>query len=399
MKRIGITTMYTDSTNYGGLLQAYALCKRFEQMGYAAEQIRFRDGQRAGAERRKEALRTNSLPEIIRLARISLNVRYRAFLKKMFQNEDLAQRKQAFAAFRDSIPHSDEIYESDAMEQAENNYDYFAAGSDQIWFPGGYEPAYYLEFVHNKPKFSYAASMAVDDLTEKEKLQYKERLKDFIGVSVREKSGIHALEGVSPVPVQQVLDPTMLLSAEQWDEVCADRLIPEDYIFCYYLGDDVEARELTNAFAARMGLKIVTLPYLLGEYRKCDSNFGDVQLYDVSPNRFLSLIKHASFVFTDSFHASVFSIIYRKKFFVFTRKGHANMTSRIVSLLNLVGGQDSFCDTEEKQTLDYLLQNADVPSVRDDRPLTEMREKSNRYLTETLAAAERFGAVHEHEKP
>lgn len=399
MKRIGITTMYTDSVNYGALLQAYALCRVFRNMGYEAEQIRFRTSNNSKRARRMETLRTESLKEIMKLAGISARARYHAFIKKVTTGKKFDERNKSFEVFRDSIPHSQEIFETNSMDIAEQEYDYFAAGSDQIWFPGGYEPPYYLEFVHEKPKFSYAASMAVDKLTEEEKVQYRERLKDFIGVSVREESGIRALEGASPVPVQQVLDPTLMLSAEQWDEVCAERLISEDYIFCYYLGDDMGARELTTAFAARMGLKIVTLPYLLGEYRKCDLRFGDVKLYDVSPNRFLSLIKHASFVFTDSFHASVFSIIYNRKFFVFKRKGHANMTSRIVSLLNLVSGQDSFCDTEEKRSLDYLVQNADVSSIQDEQPLTEMRKKSNRYLSETLAAAERLGAVHERENP
>lgn len=398
MKRIGITTMYTNSTNYGGLLQAYALCKVFEGLGYEAEQIRFYSGKKSHAASRREVLQASSLKSIIRLANISMNAKYRAFVKKLFFSKKMEYRKQAFTEFREMIPHSKEIYKPEMINNAARNYDYFVAGSDQIWAPEYYEPAYFLEFVHDKPKFSYAASLAKTELTEEEQKQYKERLRDFIGVSVREASGIHALESVSSTPVQQVLDPTLLLSREQWDEVCAERQVTEDYIFCYYLGDDERARALVEEFAIQRNLKIVTLPYLLGEYRRCDLHFGDIKLYEVSPAQFISLIKYASFVFTDSFHASVFSIIYGRIFYVFQRKGHLNMTTRIISLLDLAGAQESFCDTTEKQSVNYFIQESEKQTPRDDSFLNEMRKSSTQYIVQTLAKAGELEATHEQNK-
>lgn len=385
--------MYTNSTNYGGLLQAYALCKVLEGLGYEAEQIRFQSMGRMDSAKKMDMVRNRSFRDIRKLIRISIRAKYRAVVKKLFFSKINDRRQMAFSAFRESIPHSEEIYSTKTIDRAEECYDFFAAGSDQIWFPGGYEPAYYLEFVKNKPKFSYAASMAVDMLSAEEQEQYRERLKDFIGVSVREASGVDALKDVSPVPVRHVLDPTLLLSAEQWDTVCAERLISENYVFCYYLGDDAEAREITTQFAKQNGKTVVTIPYLTGEYRKCDRHFGDIKLYDVSPPQFLSLIKHADYVFTDSFHATVFSIIYNCPFFTFERRGHTNMNTRIVSLLNMVQASARFCNSEEMRTVDYLLQCDKMPLTQEGTLLAEMKQKSLNYLTATLLKAEESEAA------
>ena len=113
------------------------------------------------------------------------------------------------------------------------------------------------------------------------------------------------------------------------------------YLFCYFLGDNENLRKAARQYAAVKGLKLVTLPFLNAAYRKVDDGFGDYQLYDVSPADFLSLIKHASFVLTDSFHAAVFSHLYARPFAVSGRREN-EMGCRMKSLTELFGTTDRY---------------------------------------------------------
>ena len=179
----------------------------------------------------------------------------------------------------------------------------------------------------------------------------------------------------------------MLLSLEKWDNICSEQKIGEKYIFCYFLGAlSVQNSEITQ-FAHKRGLKVVTMPYLCGTCHD-DSNFGDYKIYDAAPQDFISLIKHAEYVFTDSFHATVFSHIYKKNFFVFNRAGLKSMNDRIYSLTSLFNTQERFCDTKEKETLEYI---ENLPPIDYSNPflkLEEMKEKSIEFLKINLKKAD-----------
>jgi hypothetical protein len=130
--------------------------------------------------------------------------------------------------------------------------------------------------------------------------------------------------------------------------------VKDDNIYCYFLGDGVRERNLALEFAKKYHLKVVTIPYLNNHYRKCDIDYGDIRLSKISPNAFLSLIKYANYIFTDSFHGTVFSGIFNRHFVTFGRNDFVGMDERIESLLEMFNAEKCFCNSEERITLTYI---------------------------------------------
>ena len=148
------------------------------------------------------------------------------------------------------------------------------------------------------------------------------------------------MENLLHRPVDVVVDPTMLLDKNEWGNITSDRIIKEHYLFAYLLGEDRKQRKQITQYAKERKIKIVTLPHVEGKVRAADIGFGDYQLYDIDLPAFLSLIKYADFVCTDSFHAVVFSNIFETNFLVFERvilSKKANMNSRLDTLLDMLG--------------------------------------------------------------
>lgn len=345
MKKIGIITHYYRSQNYGGLLQAYALCKKINDMSCYAEQIQYIHEENS----QKSELNNWNSKRIINGIKYRLDKLYN---KKFWDNMRL--RKKALTDFAKTIPHSTEVYCKNNIKQCNDIYDTFITGSDQVWNLEWYDDAYFLKFVEGKPKYSYAASLGTNILDDCSKGIFKENLKGYSAISVRENDSVDLIQPLTQIKVQYTLDPTLLLSIEEWDSICTKRLIKGEYLFCYFLGDEIIPRNLAKQFAYEHGLTVVTLPYLNGQKRNCDNNFGDICLYDISPADFISLIKYATCVFTDSFHACVFSNMYVKEFFVFNRDNSFKMSNRIVALGKLYGNEERFCNMPEKQCIEYL---------------------------------------------
>ena len=406
MKKVGIITFYYNARNYGASLQAFALCKAIQGLGYGAEQISFAPPPLTQS--RAERFKTMPLGLKCRKAAsfalrkagsVSFKVTHRAAQRETEQQIRL--RDKAFADFqRNVIPHSEAVYTETDIGTCVNQYQAFVAGSDQIWNPEWFHEAYLLRFVPSgHTKLSYAASVTKNELTEQQQEVFRAALRDFTAVSVREPNAVELLQPVAPVTVEWSLDPTLLLSRQQWDEICVPRVIEEEYVFCYFLGEDRGQRRTARRFAKQRGLKIVTLPHLLGELRRCDAGFGDHQLCDASPAQFVSLIRHASYVLTDSFHATVFSELYQRPYAVFQRQGFSAMSSRIYNLCKLFGREAYFCDTPKKATVEYL---KTLPAPDFSAPLPEfarMKEKSLAYLRANLAKGSEASEAVEAEWP
>lgn len=382
--KIGIITQYYKSENYGGNLQAYALCRYLRGMGYDVEQICYSMGPVPDSADEEEQRQSSSASRdpVLYLKLCIHNIINRYLQKKFFL------RSAAFSTFRDQIPHSQAVYDRKTLPDGKS-YDIFITGSDQVWNPDCHEPAFFLPFVScGRPKISYAASIGHPALSFAQIEFFRKHLSDFTAVSVREKDAAKLLAPLSPVPVEWVLDPVLLLTREQWDKICAERLIQKPYAFCYFLGPDKKERRLATAYAKKHKLRIICLPYLNGAFQKSDVGFGDDRLYDISPKEFLSLVKYADFVFTDSFHAVVFSEIYHREYVVFHRLGAPGMSTRIKSAVDLFDSRTRFCDTEEKETLAYL---ESLPPMDPERPLPELdalRKRSYEFLKENLTCQE-----------
>ena len=388
-KKLGIVTHYYDSINYGGNLQAYALCSFLSDQGYDAEQICFP----LSGRRIKDYFIAKSgkdfLKYIVSQAKDFFTLpskRQRLSNERTKYRHFYQIKKNSFYHFNhDLIPHSEKVYKRDNINEVADVYDAFITGSDQVWNLKWYDPILFLAFApSDKPKISYAASMAMDTILKKQANAAKKHLKDYRAISVREKKSVELLQEISPVEVQMVLDPTLLLSRDDWDKVCADRLIEDDYVFCYFLRSNPKEREIAQEFAKNRGLKLIIIPPIDILSQTHDENFGDMQLYDASPEQFLSLIKHAKYIFTDSFHAVVFSNIYQKQYFVFNRSAKAEMSSRITDITELFHQEDRFCAGKERESLTYVESLSDIDYTKENKDFEKLKRESIEFLEKNL---------------
>ncbi len=370
-RKIGILTHYYHSANYGGILQSYALCKYLNDHGAEAMQVCY-----------DASVKRSSLRQKLKLSAY----RCLAFCKGAAHpvaQKQIQRRKRAFADFRDRIPHTSEVYTYQNIGAANDRFDAFVTGSDQVWHPSAVNEGYLLSF-SRKPRFSYAASVACDSIPEDRMPCYQEALASYSAVSVRERNA----QALLPVKAELVLDPVFLLPAEEWARTASDRLIDAPYVFCYFLGDSPEARATAAAFAEKQNLKLVNIPYLKDRYRTCDDGFGDYTPCDVSPEDFLSLILHAEHVFTDSFHAICFSFLFQKQFFVFHRKTKANSGARISDILFTLDLENRYFDAlsdllSEQPDIDY-----DAP-----RPVLEALKQSSFCFLKSMIEGQTNGSI------
>jgi len=217
-------------------------------------------------------------------------------------------------------------------------FDTIIVGSDQLWLPSNVVADYYtLSFVpYNVKKIAYATSFGIGHIPKKYKSLYKKFLSRIDHLSARETSGQKIIKEFTGRDVQLVSDPTLLLDADEWDkEATTGRIINGKYIFCYFMGNNPEQRSFVKRLAKEKECKVVALLHL-DQYISEDENYVNYAPYDVTPSDFLNLVKYADYVCTDSFHGTIFSIIYSRTFFTFKRfnkKASLSTNTRITSLL------------------------------------------------------------------
>ncbi|MGM9616332.1 polysaccharide pyruvyl transferase family protein [Butyricicoccus sp.] len=343
--RIGIVSTFYHNYNYGGKLQCYAMVQAIRRAGYEAEQLSYHQS---------SAVRKKTAVQKLQHAVGSMDYRH-AVLQKLAgkcmrkARTGIMQRKAAFDRFDREIPHTASVYSDASIGQTLEQFDAFVCGSDQIWNPMLLKKGYFLDFVpKDRYTFSYAASVAAGGLSEEWQTFFREKLQSFDAISVRESNSRDQLQRLMQREIALTVDPTLLLTAAEWDELAGERVIQQPYIFCYFLGYSSGMRRAAQRFAKAHQLKIITLPHLLGtagRFYPQDTGFGDEQRYDISPGEFLAFIRDAEYVMTDSFHAAVMSILFRKQFVVFDRTGHAGMGNRIDELLGM------FCLNNQRCTL------------------------------------------------
>lgn len=374
--RIGILTHFHKSTNYGGVLQAYALCRFLNDQGHSAKQILY-----------KHSVITISTTHMT-CKKLFEKVRER-IKKKIYHKRNLGikhRMEASFLDFRESVPHTCQEYTSETIKNVISNFDIFITGSDQVWNPIWFDPAYMLQFVGDSaPKISYAASMGVGVLDQEQELVFKSQISDFAGVSVREKTASDILTTLIGKEVKVCVDPTLLLSVNEWEKIASERLINEKYVFLYLFGEGICVRKLAQSFAEFHGMKLVVIPDLLGKYRKNDRIINSEIINDATPSGFISLIKYADYVLTDSFHACVFSLLYHKEFFAFPRDGHIKMESRIVDLMNMFECSERYCVEKDSGSLNYLLSCVPIDYTREFKAFENAKQESVDYLLKYIS--------------
>jgi hypothetical protein len=241
-------------------------------------------------------------------------------------------------------------------------YDYFIVGSDQVWNEKWTKDFYFLNFSPKEKNIAYAASIGNDKLSNDYKSLLIEKLKNFKSISLREKNTVEIIRELIGIGTDLVLDPTLLLSDEEWRLLArkSEIKLEKKYLLTYFLGPAPDKE--VNRTAKKFNLKIINL------FNPKDTNYISASVED-----FINLFMNASFVMTDSFHGTIFSIIFEKKFMTISRD---DMNSRLVSLFDLLVLND------RHDKVDFI--NSEIDFINLSKILNKMREASHQFLVNSL---------------
>ncbi len=390
MKKIGILTQYYKSKNIGGLLQSYALPYVLNKYAYKTEQISLDFYVYQTSD---EIQKINKLFNINNTPSVTLKkiLKYPFYKIKIFIIKSLLSKKvnlqnKIAKEFEEFILHSQTTYNVSNISKANKNYDVFIIGSDQVFATYLFLlSVYYGEFAtNNKKVIAYGASSNVKQFPPKVENLFIQKLQKFNAISVREKTLKEYIEKISNKKATVVLDPTFLLSKEEWLKISNPKVVPnQKYIFCYFLGGkSVWQRKIAQAYADKYGYEVIHLPYIKRTIRPADKYLKGKGRYDVGPREFISLINNAECVFTDSFHGMAFSINFNKNFYVFNRDDQADslsMNARITDMLNML--DLSFRHITSKNS---VLNNSAIDYLQVNKVLKEEKEKSIKWLLDAL---------------
>ena len=383
---IKILTQFYKTLNYGGMLQSYALCAILKRYYLHSEQISFKMGA------------FPAYPSIYkRIFRLSAKLFFfKVFIKliSMVVRLKLRKRADAFSSFSQRlVPHDSHVFDAKSVSNLIiSSDDIFIVGSDQVWNPFGTEDAYFFNFVPSRNgKIAYAASIGTNSVSQTFLEHVVPLINRFDFISVREESAKAILQPYVDKPIKVVLDPTLLLTRDEWDKIAVQPAVPQPYIFVYLLGEKREHRRLIKKYAKTLGLKIVFLPHVHFRFNPADCFFADYNLYDVGPREFVGLIKNAEMVITDSFHGCVFSIIYQKKFWALKRHKDSekeNMNSRLYTLFDSIGLQDRLIEDESIE-YDAKSLNRQIDYSQVEAKLDALRKDSSDFLLNAIKTVQK----------
>lgn len=353
-------------TNYGQILQCYAMQNLVDSWGYHSFVVQYRT--RDERDFRKQMF-SNRTP-VGRLLNSSYEQRYNL---KVIEREN-TPRVQAFKKFiKEYIRLTPPCYSRKAVEYETRDCSLLVCGSDQIWNPIWFHPIWLLDFgTHSQRRIAYAPSGIFDE-DEKSKACYRKMaplIERLDIVTVREQLGADILSKYTDKKIQAAPDPTLLMSQKEWDKTCAKQLVQEDYIFCYVMGSirphQLVLRKLLEKHHAK---KIVYIPSNL-------LNEGQLPYFirfeEAGPAEFISLIKHAKAVCTDSFHGTVLSLIYGKQFYNVKRiqagaekfGGAERITDLLGRLRVPLRAVGSVKDVLEKEDVNYKQVNRELERLQ-----------------------------------
>lgn len=344
-KEIGLIS-YHSGHNYGTMLQAFALQYYINSIFEGkVEYINYVDGKPF-----KEA------DWSVRIKKIQdkFSLGFFPLLYSFLYRRKLDETKNSFDRFLSNyIRVSDKSYSSfDELKQNPPIYDTYIVGSDQTWNPTFLKNnlAYFLGFVDDpSKKNSYASSIGVYSLNSETKKIYSEYLNMFNAISCREILGCRVLESFLDRSVEHVLDPTLLLTSDDWKKFERRYEMPERYVLCYSLGYKKNVRSFAKRLAEehRMPVYYIASTYLDMQKKNC--------LFGIGPQEFLFLLRRASFVCTDSFHGTIFSINFEKNFYSFFKRNGDEKNSdnsRILSVLQEFSLQNRLKDNSFIEEVD-----------------------------------------------
>lgn len=386
MKKISITTVYTGF-NYGSSLQAYASKEYLSSLGYEAEILWYRDGFIKGRDFRLKKLlimflRTFWRPSLFR--------KTFSTYKKSLQKEISEDVKKAFLEFTDSKLQVKKYSWSGLKAYARNdNVLACICGSDQIWNATNVyiDPIFYLLFAPRQKRIAYAPSFGKSEIPKYNKEIIRTYVSEFDYLSVREEQGATIIADLIGTDAPVLIDPTLLLDKNDWLNMVGNLQTCKrgEYILLYFLDEpSSSAIQYIKRLIEVYNYSIIAIPYQHSEF----ANFDCCYTVCAGPLEFIDLVSKASFVCTDSFHGTAFSINLNIPFLTFKRDygTAADQSSRIVSLLNKLGLKERFIsemESKEEINLEYQMY-----FENSNRLLANERQKAKEYLLNSIAAIE-----------
>lgn len=343
---IGIITWFSGE-NYGTNLQAIALQRYLRNIGYSVQIINFQiDAEKK--DNRTFWQKVKSQPQ---------KYATKCALKKYGNQIEQRFRKMQKEIQENCIFTARVSNERDYIDTC-NQFDILICGSDQIWNPNWYHRFYYADYSEiNSIRISYAPSVGVNMIRDEQTLEIKRSLSRFSAVSVREYKGASLLKPLSPKEPVVVVDPTLLLDINNWDAMFpVKRLCKEKYLLSVFLTDNRLHWRAAKKFAMSKKLKHVIIPYCGFSYFLNAEIHADAGIQD-----FLNLIRGAEYILTDSFHVTVFSLIFRKQFYTFERfkeNDFSSQNERVRNILQEANAMDRLVPygtrcIQEKNNLEY----------------------------------------------
>lgn len=367
--RIAIITVQRV-TNYGALLQAFASRHVLSKYG----EVNVVDYENPYLTSHMHLIRYGLSTRGVKMfVHDIFNIRNRLILIKKFTsfiNEHLALTQR--------------VNSEDLENGVLDGYDFYVSGSDQIWNPkiinqhNEIDPIYFLSFVRPESnKISYASSMGNYEFSSLESTKVKDFLNDFKAISVREKEGVDYLNGLfKEKTITQVLDPTLLLTKNNWLSVFkvkeSNYLVSDNYILVYSVPRTKLLRKAILFFANKFNMPVIAIDKMLQPMQGVSKS-----IRSAGPEEFISLFTNANFIITDSFHGTCFSVNFEKPFVCIPATKKAN---RQEGLLGALGLMDRIIYQEKDfgnitDEIDY-----ELPSAK----LTKLREQSLSYLESAL---------------
>lgn len=381
-KTVGIITIW-QADNYGAELQAYALQEKLNRIGVECENIDFPfyknpDFHKFRCRRSKYSIGwRNCLKEIIFPFLRGLRGRKNCQLKQ--------KRVQRFQDFYRLTRHSKKRYLSvQELYATPPQYDVYVTGSDQVWnprIPIAHGP-FFLDFAPPEaPRIAYASSFGVEEIPLQAKRFFRQWLTEYSHISVREQSGVELIRKLTGKEAVHVLDPTLLLTADEWAKIASPIESPEPYLLLYDLLPSEPILTFARKLATRNNWKIYRLCRESGQ----TAESGIRQFPAAGPQDFLGLFRNSSYVVTNSFHGTVFSILFEKDFRVLISERMKNH-GRISSLARMLQLESNIL-LENHKGIDIDF-DREAERMTDFKPIRELLEKhrhdSENYLRMAL---------------
>ncbi len=366
-KKIAIMTWHSYD-NYGSVLQVYALRKKIRDFGYKKVDV------------------INYLPHT-RKVKLKKRITFKNLKRKLFSKKQniqklTEQRASKYTYFRKKfLAYTEKCNDETDLFLLNDQYDKFICGSDQIWAPTVFDKNYFLDFVSNdSKKIAYAPSIGLSSIDNKYVRENMGKLiNKFECLSIREEQGKKIIKNITDKNAEVVLDPTLLLEKDEWNQEFNLKGDKGKYILYYCLGNNKNNYKTAKKIAEKLRKELKVIPTDILDYKK-------EKIENCGPEEFLKLIYNAYMVITDSFHGTIFSINFNVPFIAFKRfkDNKFSQNSRIYNILKKVNLENRIYNNNMK----YFLENPSVDFSNSNKIIEAERKKSIDFLQKSIQKEE-----------